>query len=110
MSEQVLKARVRLNSKPFQELQNTTFILDKGEIVIATVSDTEEDGDIVLLKVGDGVNSFKSLPWISALASDVYEWAKQPNKPNYDASEIQNLNSVVNGIVNSITVLDGGSY
>jgi hypothetical protein len=31
----------------------------------------------VLFKVGDGQTPFKNLQWASALAADVYEWAKQ---------------------------------
>ena len=110
MSEQIFKGRVRLNSKSFEELQSSDFVLDNGEVAIATVPGSDASENIVLMKVGDGVNIFSSLPWVSALASDVYDWAKQEQKPTYNASEIQNLNSVVNEIINSITVLDGGSY
>lgn len=31
----------------------------------------------VLMKVGDGVTTFGELPWLSAKAADVHEWAKQ---------------------------------
>lgn len=37
----------------------------------ATESVTE-----LLMKVGDGTSSFDQLPWLSAKASDVYDWAK----------------------------------
>jgi hypothetical protein len=42
----------------------------------------------ILFKVGDGKTAFKNLPWASALAADVYAWAKEPTKPDYVATEI----------------------
>ena len=33
------------------------------------------------VKVGDGVNNFATLPWIQALAGDVYAWAKEATPP-----------------------------
>lgn len=46
----------------------------------------------VLMKIGDGSTAFNSLPWLSAKASDVYNWAKSPT-----AAEVQ------------VTVIDGGT-
>ena len=50
------------------------------------------------LKVGDGINYFNNLPWIQAIAGDVYSWAKQSTPPsannigvtyNNDSSNVQ---------------------
>ena len=30
-----------------------------------------------MLKIGNGTGAFKDLPWLSALAADVYPWAKE---------------------------------
>jgi FtsZ-binding cell division protein ZapB len=58
-------------------------VLLPGEIGICTIGDTAETGSAhattnptVLFKVGDGVTPFKTLKWASALAADVYGWAK----------------------------------
>lgn len=58
------------------------FVLKAGEIGIAKlVSDTtipldRQKNAPVLFKVGDDTHAFKDLPWTSALAADVYAWAK----------------------------------
>lgn len=49
---------------------NNTYLMD-GEVAIASVSNQET----VMIKVGPG--NFNNLPWISALAADVYDWAKK---------------------------------
>lgn len=33
------------------------------------------------IKVGDGINNFATLPWIQALAGDIYAWAKEATPP-----------------------------
>ena len=58
------------------------FIPLKGEVCIceipANVAANGEvlDGKAYLIKVGDGATTFGALPWISASAADVHEWAK----------------------------------
>ena len=54
-------------------------VLLKGEIGICEIpsgSSEATTAPTVLFKVGDGTNPFKSLKWASALAADVYGWAK----------------------------------
>ena len=71
----------------------------KGEIAIATIPSgdnaTKPTGfqnlPNVVIKVGDGEHKYSELPFTSALAADVYEWAKAANKPKYSASEIEGL-------------------
>ena len=86
MAEQIIKGKVLFNSAPYQELDEQNAVLKKGEVVVASI--TSESGNIVMLKVGDGVSGFKALPWVSALSADVFEWAKAENKPTYTAEEI----------------------
>ena len=56
-----------------------------GEIAIATIATGSSlDYDSIplpqtLIKIGDGINNYKDLPFVSAKAADVYEWAKQKN-------------------------------
>jgi hypothetical protein len=49
---------------------NNTYLMD-GEVAIASINNQET----VMIKVGPG--NFNSLPWINALAADVYDWAKK---------------------------------
>ena len=47
------------------------------------------------LKVGDGTHTFANLPWLTALAGDVYDWAKASTKPTYAANEITGLSTYI---------------
>ena len=50
-----------------------------------------------MLKIGDGNNTaFKDLPWVSALAADVYPWAKE-------ASIAVESDSSTGNVITSIT-------
>lgn len=49
---------------------NNTYLMD-GEVAIASINNQET----VMIKVGPG--NFNDLPWINALAADVYDWAKK---------------------------------
>ena len=59
-----------------------TFVPLKGEVCVCEIpEDIAATGEVLnekayLMKVGDGVTTFSSLPWISAKAADVHEWAK----------------------------------
>ena len=55
------------------------FVLLKGEIGICNVNAANQESNVVptvLFKVGDGTKTFEQLPWASAKAADVYNWAK----------------------------------
>ena len=52
---------------------------------------------VVGLKVGDGNHTFTQLPWVQAVAGDVYAWAKAATKPTYNASEIEDLADYISG-------------
>ena len=72
----------------------------KGEICIVVVP--AEAGAVVqepavLFKVGDGTKAFNDLQFGSALAADVYSWAKAATKPAYSASEITGLDDYISG-------------
>ena len=54
-------------------------VLLKGEIGICEIPSNNANATTApttLFKVGDGVNTFENLRWASALAADVYDWAK----------------------------------
>ena len=59
--------------------QGANLVLLKGEIGVCEIPSGNANATTaptVLFKVGDGVNTFKSLKWASALAADVHDWAK----------------------------------
>lgn len=86
MARNEIKGKVLLNVEPYTNLQSEDVVLEKGEMIISTVSGSEDT--VVMIKVGDGVSSFNSLEWVSALAADVFPWAKAEQKPIYTAAEI----------------------
>nr|DAM44475.1 MAG TPA: hyaluronidase [Caudoviricetes sp.] len=69
-------------------------VLLKGEIVPVIVPDSEGNTAYVVFKVGDGVSNYATLPFTSANAWDVYDWAKAATKPTYDYSEIKNTPTI----------------
>lgn len=88
-----LKTRIQLK---YDTLANwnavaNTFVPNKGEVCfveIPTGDKTATTAPTVLFKVGDGTKTWGALKWGSALAADVYAWAKAANKPSYTASEV----------------------
>ena len=94
-----------------QENKGGNLVLLEGEVAFCevpatgtpggkTVNDTGSQNyrPTVLFKVGakdenDKLQAFKDLPWGSALAADVYSWAKAASKPSYNASEITLVDS-----------------
>jgi hypothetical protein len=77
----------------------SSLILKLGEVAIAEVpSNTDNSGltpPAIGIKVGDGTHLFSALPWIQAVAGDVYGWAKAATKPTYQASEITGLSTYI---------------
>lgn len=78
--EKMLTTRIQLRYDTLTNWNNSTLELKAGEVAIATTGETVSESlkgtnKPVLMKVGPGV--FKDLPWVSALAADVYDWAKK---------------------------------
>jgi len=81
MADQILNTRIRLKHDSYTNWTTKNPTLLEGEIAIAKLTTTHAvkpgEGDTqapVLFKVGPG--AFNDLPWASALAADVYAWAK----------------------------------
>ena len=90
MAEKILNTRISLKYGAIGEW-SSTFKPLKGEACFAQVTTQQKDaaGNIidvpaVVFKVGDGIKTFGELPWVSALAADVHDWAKQ-SKEEFDA-------------------------
>ena len=99
-----LKTRISLKYDTYANWTLKNPVLLKGEVAIATIpADTTvstargqmQDLPNVVIKVGNGSDNYQTLPFVSALAADVYDWAKAAKKPTYDASEIANLKKFV---------------
>lgn len=92
MATTTLNTRIALKYDTLANWNASEFILKKGEVAICSLAtgETAEQSTppAVLLKVGDGVHKFSELPWASALAADVYGWAKAATKPTYTATEV----------------------
>lgn len=83
MAEKILNTRIQLRYDTLENWTSSTLALKKGELAIVTLGnivDGSTAGDVnqhpVLFKVGDGSHTFAQLPFASALAADVYAWAK----------------------------------
>lgn len=83
-------------------------VLKKGElgiVEIPTSSPTAEQvtPPAILFKVGDGATKFKDLPWTSALAADVYTWAKKSNPDVADFTAV--INKAREGLISADSVV-----
>lgn len=81
MATNTLNTRIQLKYDSYTawEAVKETFKPLKGEICIVNPGTKLNDASAVpcLMKVGDGDNFWKDLPWVSAIAADVYAWAKK---------------------------------
>lgn len=111
MAEKTLNTRILLKYDTYDNWYENNPTLKKGEIAIATIGATiNKDGTndnglptnppTVLIKVGDGATAYRSLAFISAKAADVYDWAKAPDKPVYEAGEITGIDTYIAEYVN----------
>lgn len=104
-----LKTRIQLK---YDTLANwnavaDTFVPNKGEVCfveIPTGDNTATTAPTVLFKVGDGATTWGALKWGSALAADVYAWAKAASKPSYTASEVGVNETVFPGLKKTGTI------
>lgn len=95
-TEKILNTRVQLKYDSYANWTSTTlgdnkganFVLKAGEIGICYLPTDYSEKQVVgsqppqiLFKVGNGSAKFSELPWASAKAADVYEWAKQASLP-----------------------------
>lgn len=83
-----LKTRISLKYDTLANWQKSTLKLNKGELAIAvipTADPANKQLPPVMFKVGDGEHTFAELGdnWASALAADVYGWAKAATRPAY---------------------------
>lgn len=106
MAEHTIETRILLRYDTFTNWMNSNTILKQGEAAICSfpnervvdqLSNTtpENTPPAIGIKIGDGFHYFRELPWVQAVAADVYKWAKTSTKPTYTASEISGLQSFI---------------
>lgn len=91
MAEHVLAANVLLRYDTYSNWMNSDVILKQGEAAVAIFPSQDILLTKVGIKIGNGNSYFYQLPWIQAVAADVYNWAKSSTKPSYSADEIDGL-------------------
>ena len=122
MATNVINTRIQLKYDTVANWNSSTFIPKSGEVCIATI-DNRPTSDIasigtynaqqtntppaVGVKVGDGVHTFANLPWIQAIAGDVYAWAKSADGNSIpvtrDAGTASAANTTVSAWLQSLT-------
>lgn len=95
----LLKGEVAFCEVPAATIANGT-IDANGASTVSGV--TANNMPTIIFKVGDGTHTFSQLNWGSALAADVYAWAKAATKPTYTASEIALTDSAGNTQQNNV--------
>ena len=128
-----LNTRIALKYDSYENWTHHNPILLKGEIAIAELPVSEnkpgtgepnaagstpaiQNAPNILIKVGDGTNHYNDLKFVSALAADVYSWAKAATKPTYSASEITGLDEHISQTIQDtntqyrIVAVDGAAY
>jgi len=107
MPSNTIHTRIQLKYDTLANWMRSDFVPLKGEVCIAEIptgATANPDGNTLSnnppaigIKVGDGItgHTFSVLPWIQAIAGDVYAWAKASTKPSYTAAEIENIDSYI---------------
>ena len=100
MATTTLNTRIQLKYDTYENWTANNPVLLAGEVAVTTVQSAQapvSQVPAILFKVGDGTNNFNALNWASAIAADVYPWAKASVKPTYQASEIEGLEDYISG-------------
>lgn len=102
MSDKIFNTRISLKYDTLANWNDKNPQLRVGEVAVVVVpaaSGVVAQEPAILFKVGDGAKLFKELPFTSAIAGDVYDWAKAATKPTYSADEITGLADYISGKV-----------
>jgi len=88
-----INTRIRVKYDTLSAWQSSTFYPLAGEICVAVIPNANNNYNVgnpdssglspyaIGMKVGDGSHRFNDLPWIQAIAGDVYSWAKSSTPP-----------------------------
>lgn len=110
MANKTLNTRIRLKYDTLANWTSNNPVLLAGEVAIVEVPnnvDPIHNAPAILIKVGDGTSTFTELGWSSALAADVYSWAKAATKPTYTAAEVgAEATGTAQGLINALDKAD----
>lgn len=108
MADHRIETKILLRYATYSQWMNSELILLPGEAAIAVFPRTstmlntddipENTPPAIGIKIGDGESYFSELPWVQAIAADVYTWAKASQKPSYSANEIAGLTEFINAV------------
>lgn len=109
-----INTRIALKYDTLTNWMNSDLVLKKGEVAVVEIPNQhtilnvpdnkpENTPPTIAMKIGDGAKIFSALPWVQAVAGDVYNWAKQPNKPTYEADDIAGLTEFIQTTVGNIS-------
>lgn len=109
-----INTRIQLKYSTLEEWSNVSvpekggnLILNKGEVGIVAIptgsAHLQTTPPAIMFKVGDGTTPFKDLPWASALAADVYAWAKKSVPSVEDFGDI--IAAAREGLINADAVV-----
>ena len=79
MGNTTLNSRISLRYDTYDQWNTPSgesVVLNKGEVGICAISVNGADQPTIMFKVGNGISTFRELPWTSGLAADVFDWAK----------------------------------
>lgn len=112
-TEKIINTRIQLKYDTLANWNaNSSLILKKGEVgicAIPTAPTTDPDKKLqvippaIMFKVGDGVTPFGTLNWASALAADVYAWAKKDVPDVTDFQDI--IDAARKGLISADSVV-----
>nr|DAV13236.1 MAG TPA: hyaluronidase [Caudoviricetes sp.] len=107
MAEKVLKTRIKLKYDEYANWTKNDPVLKKGEMAVTVIptgaSVEQTTPPAIMFKVGDGTKNFSALPWASALAANVYAWAKKAAPEAADFSAV--IAAARDGLISSDSVV-----
>lgn len=111
MADKTVQAKVlqvALTTEQWADTTTAAKVISKGQVVVEYCTDGSTK-----VKIGDGVNVFANLPYITGKAVDV-EWADVLNKPAFDtnltnAGEFADAQAVGNAIT-AVNTIAGDAY
>jgi len=110
MTNTTFNTRILLKYDLYTNWTTINPVLKAGEVAIATIPAAEGATSLnhnsvtlpqVLIKVGDGTSHYNTLPFASALAADVYPWAKE---------SLEQFNTRVGDLVRGLTYVKADLY
>ena len=107
MAEKILKTRIQLKYDEYANWIKNDPVLKKGEMAVTIIptgaSVEQTTPPAIMFKVGDGTKNFSALPWASALAANVYAWAKKAAPEAADFSAV--IAAARDGLISSDSVV-----